>query len=90
MDYMKILGKAFAIVALAAITSQAAFAHDDHKRWDRGWDNGGRHNMRNSVNYQRNRRHDRGYRNGYYNGSYVDTSVGADGYPAFMGGYRPR
>ncbi len=86
---MKIMAKAIAIAALMMMVSQAAFAHDHHDRNYRDWNNG---------NYNRNYNHNWRSRNQVYypsnyhrvNGSYIDTSVGPDGYPAFMGGYRPR
>jgi hypothetical protein len=81
---MKLLAKTLAVVALAAITSQAAFAHDDHRRDNRGWNNNGRHIQQYAVNYPQHRH----YRD--RNGSYVDRTIGPDGYPAYMGGYRPR
>jgi len=83
---MKIMAKALVIAVLATMVSQAAFARDHHDRrdWNRnhnynynnGWQ--GRNQVYYPPNYHR------------VNGSYIDTSRGADGYPAFMGGYRPR
>ena len=80
----------FAVVAMASLAPQAAQAHDHH---DRDWRNNQHYAA--SVNYNGNPYYNNFNGNPYANAgcygqpTHINNAVGADGYPAWMGGYRP-
>lgn len=90
---MKKLAMAFAALAtLATLAPQAVLADHHHKHWrDRNFRGNTFYTNTYGVRYNNNNGWHNGWRNRRgYNGMYINNGVGADGYPAWMGGYRPR